>query len=646
MTRVEGTNDYSIVSKFSAASSDFFHDDFLSEMVGKPRSRAPLINWGYYIRYKSLELSFEKAVQFLSSKGTPFQILSIGAGFDTTYFNVQQKIKPENLTFFEIDLPSNVERKVKLIFNSEKCQPLIWRKTMYENDGKTINTDTYRLFACDLSDTRQLERSLRSFKFDFSLPTLVLSECVITYMKEKDSTKLVEFLGDKLENAGFFVYEQCLPDDGFGAFMVEHFKRISSPIHGLARFKTPEEQVLRYLGAGWSKCKVHTLSSIFLQLPPTEIERIRHLQLFDEYEEFFLKCSHYFILVATKGNCDILHGVLNLKNLPQPDTNVIQNSETPLQVKLLDTPDQFKRYGHTLCVGEEESIKIIGGFGEESGKHKRLGSFVTSTLESGHINVENTINNSNFERLYSSCEEYNGRLYLIGGRLNPQTPVKDVLVLDSKTGDLIEAFNNSALDSARWRHATCIYKHYLVIVGGRNTEGTLDEVILFNLNNRNVIKTRLDSPVISGAVSIWGEKILISGGQSPVYSPGTGHTLSSCQESVWIIQLEGEELRKRKILLDLEPRFGHTSHVVGDTLILVGGVTPYGPSGIDCVSLITGEVMRHNLSNIKSNIIMLHNHKSFIKDGKLVIIGGGGNCFSFGTHINPSISINMKDILQ
>ncbi len=73
MTRVEGTNDYSIVSKLSAASSDFFNDDFLSEMVGKPRSRAPLINWGYYIRYKSLELSFEKAVQFLSSKGTPFQ---------------------------------------------------------------------------------------------------------------------------------------------------------------------------------------------------------------------------------------------------------------------------------------------------------------------------------------------------------------------------------------------------------------------------------------------------------------------------------------------------------------------------------------------------------------------------------------------
>ena len=37
---------------------------------------------------------------------------------------------------------------------------------------------------------------------------------------------------------------------------------------------------------------------------------------------------------------------------------------------------------------------------------------------------------------------------------------------------------------------------FLVIIGGRNTKGTLDEVILFDLNNRNVIKTSLDSPVI------------------------------------------------------------------------------------------------------------------------------------------------------
>ena len=54
MSLVEGTNDFSIVSKLSAASLGYFFDDFLDEMVDKKKRRAPLINWGYYLRYKSI----------------------------------------------------------------------------------------------------------------------------------------------------------------------------------------------------------------------------------------------------------------------------------------------------------------------------------------------------------------------------------------------------------------------------------------------------------------------------------------------------------------------------------------------------------------------------------------------------------------
>jgi len=522
---------------------------------------------------------------------------------------------------------------------------------MNENDGKSINTDTYRLFACDLADTDQLERSLQYFKFDFSLPTLVLSECVITYMKEKDSTKLINYIGSKLENAAFFVYEQCLPDDGFGAFMVQHFNKISSPIHGLSRFKTGEEQILRYLSAGWCKCKVHTLTSIFLHLQSSEINRIKDLQQFDEFEEFFLKCSHYFILVATKGSCDILHGVLNLKSISTPESTLVQDHGKELKVKVLETPVELKRFGHSLCVGE--NIWVLGGFGEEDGKHKRLGSSVSLTFQNGNIKVTENVVNSNFLRLYSTCEEFEGKLYVVGGRLSPENPLKDVLVFNNKTGNLIESFNHCDLE-ARWRHSSCLYKHYLVIVGGRNTNETLDEVIFFDLRNRSVLKTSLETPVISGSVCVWGDKVLISGGQSPVFSdpadnqsPGGrgGHTWTSAQESVWIVQLQGEVLHRRKIFLDLEPRFSHTSHVIGDTLILVGGVGPYGPLGVDCINLITGEIIRHSLPKLDNQIIMLHNHKSFIKEKKVVIIGGGGNCFSFGTHINPSISIDLNSFL-
>ena len=50
------------------------------------------------------------------------QVLSLGSGFDTTYFNVCLKYRrPARLTYYEVDLASNVERKAALIRRSPKC---------------------------------------------------------------------------------------------------------------------------------------------------------------------------------------------------------------------------------------------------------------------------------------------------------------------------------------------------------------------------------------------------------------------------------------------------------------------------------------------------------------------------------------------
>ena len=157
------------------------------EFVEKPKIRAPLINWGYYIRKKSLELTLERAVAYYTAKDRPFQILSIGAGFDTTYFTISRTFRPAKMTFFEIDLPSNVNRKVQLIRKSEKCgfaTDLVSKFLVSASiDHNVLISDKYKLFSCDLSDIDGLKRTLTKQRFDFSLPTLILSECVITYMK-------------------------------------------------------------------------------------------------------------------------------------------------------------------------------------------------------------------------------------------------------------------------------------------------------------------------------------------------------------------------------------------------------------------------------------------------------------------------------
>ena len=192
MTLVEGTNDYSIVSKLSAASSGYWEDEFLQEFVDRKKKRASLINWGYYLRNKSLECTFEEIVKNLCKLQGKFQILSVGAGFDTTFFNVISKFQSDYLSFFEIDLPSNVERKTNLIQKSEKCKKFL-SNACFSKDG--IISDKFRLFACDLSKQDLLDKKLKEHYFNFSLPTVILSECVITYMENEDATNLIKYLG-------------------------------------------------------------------------------------------------------------------------------------------------------------------------------------------------------------------------------------------------------------------------------------------------------------------------------------------------------------------------------------------------------------------------------------------------------------------
>ena len=305
MTLVEGTNDFSIVSKLSASSLGYFCDDFLLEMVDKKKRRAPLINWGYYLRYKSIEYTFEKAVSDLCTAGNNFQILSIGAGFDTTFFNVSQKFgsNENNYHFFEIDLPSNVLRKTNLIKRSEKCRNLLKRPQFQDQGG--IISDTFTLFACDLENQKELQKKLEQLHFDFKAPTLILSECVITYMEEKDSSSLIVFLAKVLENAAFFVYEQIRPEDAFGKFMIRHFNKIGSPIKGVHKYFDVTTQCNRYLDSGWEVSEAVTLAQVMKRIckeTENELRRVRKLEPFDEFEELYLKSSHYLLVSSFKGS--------------------------------------------------------------------------------------------------------------------------------------------------------------------------------------------------------------------------------------------------------------------------------------------------------------------------------------------------------
>jgi tRNA wybutosine-synthesizing protein 4 len=281
-------------------------------MVPRVARRSPIINRGYYIRsgththfYRvmhpspfvltadpfptppfSLLTRRLKAVDHIAREfitaareqcsGTPLQIISLGAGFDTLFFRLKTAglLQPGDVVF-EVDFSKLVKRKAALIQQSEKLKALLTapldsvpnadalqdamkraadrsKRVRHEQRaaaaatgesapsesplspemqsgewtealGGGLFTADYRIVGADLCHMPIADARLRAAGVDPARPTLVLSECVLTYIGPQHADKVLGWAGSYFEHAVLANYEQIAPDDAFGVFMQSHF---------------------------------------------------------------------------------------------------------------------------------------------------------------------------------------------------------------------------------------------------------------------------------------------------------------------------------------------------------------------------------------------------------------------------------------
>jgi tRNA wybutosine-synthesizing protein 4 len=244
----------------------------------------------------------------------------------------------------------------------------------------------YSAVSCDICDIEALRLCLEKAGVDFTAPTLLVAECVLTYIKATSVNALLAWCAISFSNAIFCTYEQIHPQDTFGRVMKRHFENIRSPLKNVDVYPTEESQRKRYLSAGWDFCKSCDMNTFFSWLPEKEKQRIRGLEQFDEYEEWHLKCSHYMILCAFKGRVNVL------KDHILPNSFVGDDSLRPVYKSVKLTVESIyysssclKRYGHGSCVLSDGSIVIIGGYGESSfggiTPHSRLNDVLKLQLD-------------------------------------------------------------------------------------------------------------------------------------------------------------------------------------------------------------------------------------------------------------------------
>lgn len=684
-SQIQGTNDFNMVSKCSMVKNGYFRDDYLCHFVTKCSRRTPLIHLGYCMRLLTVDFTLRSFLGAMS--GQPTQIISCGAGFDTSFFRLAGNgfMHPE-VYFYEVDFREVVDRKTKCILGSESLRECIGSFEVDQNGLRGLLGSQYRLIASDLHALDKLESNLMQAGVTFSLPTLFLAECAICYMDEASSSLLIQWVASKFEDATFVTYEQVHPDDGFGVVMQKYFESINSPLLSLTKFPDMQSQERRYVSRGWSSCNVWTAFEMFLQVASYE-ERLKiiNLEPFDEVEEWHLEGCHFALMVASKGSltdwflkfADISRNVMiSCVRKPCVQWDLVQPASEPAICRFAQK---------TVKVREKDGfdILVVGGFGPSMGSlHGRRHEVLNICSRNPHagssltgssiLDVEDAVVESDvkLDVLHHTCTRLSvcgpdgsTRVMLYGGRYSPCRAMNvwptilsvlpsdrgmRVTVVDSNTAVTLE--ENAPV--SRWRHsAVCLkcstpdpVQEHVVVFGGRTPDfKVLGDLLVWTVQTsdmsiscREVLQQTHSSHIawpcarFSHSAAVWHE-------QTMVVSGGLGQEVLPLRD-IWCFSLE-EDTWSELHVNGMLPRYSHTSVVCGDQLILIGGVNtlPANQPGVCVVDLNTASCTEYALPvQNPSCPIMLHNHSSEVidSDSAILVVGGGGNCFSFGTAFN------------
>lgn len=135
---VQRTNDESTASKASAASEGYFQDDFIQSFVDKVPARTALINRGYFARVQAMRSMVSAFLDTCIALNRKCQILSLGAGFDTTYWAMKRLQKLDNCVWVEVDFADTVARKRAVV----EAEPLLAVLASVEDLGKHGKAET------------------------------------------------------------------------------------------------------------------------------------------------------------------------------------------------------------------------------------------------------------------------------------------------------------------------------------------------------------------------------------------------------------------------------------------------------------------------------------------------------------------------
>ena len=308
MSEVEGvqsTSNDALKTKISCVLCKYYQDPFILFMEPGMNHRKflPLINRGTYCRVFAINSKLheildnhKKLEEFKDSK---INIIILGSGFDTTYFNLMSE-GYTNIEFYEYDYKKIIDQKLKYISKFKQLSEIVKN-----------NNNNYHLIDCDITNKKLFSESLNQIKSSEKDITIVICECLLVYIDRDITVDMLSTINERFDNVYILEYDLIGPDDPFGKEMVDNLRSRNINLRGFNDVKNVKDQIERLKDAKFEDVNIVDMYYIYFKfLPVEDRKRIERLELMDEFEELNLLQKHACFGYASKCKNDKFKGLI------------------------------------------------------------------------------------------------------------------------------------------------------------------------------------------------------------------------------------------------------------------------------------------------------------------------------------------------
>lgn len=250
-------------------------------------------------------MALDEIIDAFLSKGDsrPKQIISLGAGTDTRPFRIFSKASPAPIIYHELDFEATSKKKLQTVRGVPLLSKILTDIGSNDSGSWTSNPSTGGEYYCHGIDLRKLDAEAdRLVGLKANLPTLLLSECCLCYLRRQECDRVINLFKSKIPNLAILLYEPMHLDDAFGDTMVSNLaaRHISMP--GFETYRNSRDQIQRLNNVGFDAVRYMTIEDAWEEwVPGQEKQRVHQLEGLDEVEEWKLLAGHYIVIWGHSG---------------------------------------------------------------------------------------------------------------------------------------------------------------------------------------------------------------------------------------------------------------------------------------------------------------------------------------------------------